>query len=907
MNFIKNRLERRPDPLPKPQVFRHIQPTSSRGTTRSIHDSLNETLAAGEPYVVCAIAEGRGHAVLEVGLAAIDVSAPVLRMTQFSDNFWYSNVLTSLKALDPAVIYFSEHSLNSQSSTLPGVIRGHMPAVQIVPLARHFFNDVNAKKYMEDFCSSSYRLLKDSIISKYYGLAAIGALLRHCFESNILRIASKSLQFRYLNKQNTLAIDIECVGHLELIYSLQKVTDKHSLYWLLNHCITGVGKRHLRANLLEPSCCQRKLEARLEGVAELLAKADILCGVQRILRDLVDIGGLMRLSVDVDVLKTTKQNTIHVLNQACTLRSALRCVPELNLLLTPTESTVLKVIRQALSSPVYQLLSNKIGTVLTSGESVSSTADCHRLFLVKSGVCSTLDVLRGLYSEMIDEIREYIAVLSRDYSIPLKMSYSRSHGFHIQTNLKQNGNAPPPNTFRVLNRAGQRFSLTTGHLQVLNERVNGIIGEIETVSYVTIKELIEEIRLEVDHVYILVAHVTDLDLLQALTVVSQTNNYCRPTFGRSTKVVAARHPLLEAYGENEKVIKNNIIATPEYNVFIVTGPNMSGKTVYMKTICLLQIMAQLGSYVPATRAELRIADRLMAIFGAAENVEQDASNSLRMSRKLEIIGESLTVNSLVVIDELFGDTPCPSTASPRWKLLERVVTFIDFQPTADCKSLAAIGRPFVYLTTHCHDLLRSLDRFHNVSQLCMQTEALQVDGVSRLRYKYTVSEGKTAEKNYGISLARCVRMPESVILRAEEINKRLSAEFASHNTTTLNSTLSTEANRTLFDKRLYELYAQVASVLPTAVDGTYVDDERLGEQLEQLLGEFASSLSPDVVRFLKETPLEMLLRQNDQTMQWSNSTMPNTPSETSDNRATMGSEHFTVNETEFSSQESSDV
>ncbi|XP_055528058.1 mutS protein homolog 4-like [Wyeomyia smithii] len=889
MNFIRNRNDRRVDPLPEPRIFRHIPPGCDRGNTRSIHDTLNETLAAGEPYVVCAIAEGRGHAVLEVGLAAIDLVAPVLRMSQFSDNFCYSNALTSLKALDPAVIYFSERSLNNQSSTLPGVIRTVMPEVQIVPLPRQFFNDVNAKRFLEGYCTSSYTVVKDSIVSKYYGLAAIGALVRHCLESNLLRIASKSLQFQYLNKQNTLAIDIECVRHLELIYSLQNVTDKNSLYRVLNHSITGVGKRHLRANLLEPSSCQRTLEARLEGVAELLAKVDVLCGVQRILRDLVDIGGLMRLSVDVDNLKTTKQNTIHVLNQASTLRNALKYVPELNSLLAPTESSVLRGIRQSLENTVYYSLSEKIWTVLTSSESVSPTADYNRLFLVKSGVSSTLDALRGLYSEMIDEIREYVAVLSRDNNMALKMSCNKSYGFHIQVNQKPTENGCLPRTFRVLKQAGQRLSLTTGHLQVLNERVNGIIVEIETVSYCIIKELIEEIRLEVDLVYRLVSHVTVLDILQSLTVASQTDNYCRPCFGRSTKVVAARHPLLESYAENVKVIKNNIIATPEYNVFIVTGPNMSGKTVYIKMICLLQIMAQLGCYVPAARAEFHIADRLMAIFGAAENVEQDSSNSKRMSRQMTIIGNSLTVNSLVVIDELFGDTPCPATTDPRWKLLEHIVKFMDFQPGAACESLAAIGRPFVYLTTHCHDMLRSLEQNNNVSLLCMKTETSDLDGVNRLRYKYSVTEGRTTVKNYGISLARCVHIPESVIQRAVEINRQLSGEFLGHNTTTVNSSLSTEANRNLFDRRLYDLYAQMASLLSTASGELQAD--RLGEQLEQLLRDFAGKLSPEVVRFLQETPLELLLRQ------CGDSTMANSGT-VSTNRITITSESSLVNETD---------
>lgn len=289
---------------------------------------------------------------------------------------------------------------------------------------------------------------------------------------------------------------------------------------------------------------------------------------------------------------------------------------------------------------------------------------------------------------------------------------------------------------------------------------------------------------------------------------------------------------------------------------------MSGKTVYMKTICLLQIMAQLGCYVPAFSAEFRIADRLMTIFGAAENVEQDLSNSSRMARKLEIISCSLTVNSLVVIEELFGDTQCPDVSSPKWKMLERVVSFIGFDSEAPCKSLSAVRRPFIYLTTHCHDMLRPLEHLHNVSRLCLQTETLNVEGYNRLRYKYTVAEGKTNVKNYGISLARCVRIPESVIRRAETLNEQLKdSSFGCvpipHNSTTLNETFSTQANIQHFDKRLYDFYAQIAAVLSET--GQF-DPETFGVRLNALLEGFVGSLPVEVVEFVRKTPLQSLLR-----------------------------------------------
>ncbi|XP_058464100.1 mutS protein homolog 4-like [Malaya genurostris] len=867
MNFMKNRIRRKTDIFRKPQIFRHIdldRPGSSRGNTRSIHSSMNKTLAANEPYVVCAIAEGRGHATLEIGISAVDISAPVLQMTQFSDNFWYSNALTLLQAFDPVVIFFSDHSLDCQASTLSSVIQQILPDVRTVGLPRNFFNDFNAQKYMDKLCSLSYQTVKHCIVSKYYGLAAVGAILRYCFESDLLRIAPRSLQFRYLDKRCTLAIDVECVRHLELICSLKDTTDECSLYKLVNHCITGIGKRHLRASLLEPSSNRDTLEARLNSVEELLAKRDILCGIQGILRNLVDIGGLMKLCVDVDNLKTTKQKTIHVLNQVCILRNVLLCVPDIAVLLQQAASSTFTDIRQSLKNQTYKILLDKICIVLYSGYDGFQMTDYHRVFLVKPGVSSSLDLVRGMYSKVIDDIREHVAELAQEHRILLKMCFTKALGFHMQLNMKDLGSSIPHN-FKIVNRSGQRLSLTTGQLHALNERIYAIVHEIEKVNYATIEKLIDDIRADVDSVYILVAHITNLDILQSLTMVSQDKDYCRPSFGRSTKVVAARHPLLESYGKSEKMVENNIIATPEYNVFIVTGPNMSGKTVYLKTICLLQIMAQLGCFVPASKAEFRIADSLMAIFGSAENVEQELSNSSRMLRKFKIITHSLTVNSLVIVDELFGDTQCPDVGSSRWKLLERIVKFINFQDGAACESLAAIGRPFVYLTTHCHAMLRPLEQFNNVSRLCLQTETLNVGGIDRLRYKYTVAEGKTKTKNYGISLARGVGMPESVIKRAAEINDQLRSSSTdgpfAHDTNSFSETISTYTNNRQIDKQLYNLYAQVASMISESDEPDY---RRLGEQLNCLLSEISATLPNQVIENLKATPLNVLLQERKQ-------------------------------------------
>jgi DNA mismatch repair protein MSH4 len=169
-------------------------------------------------------------------------------------------------------------------------------------------------------------------------------------------------------------------------------------------------------------------------------------------------------------------------------------------------------------------------------------------------------------------------------------------------------------------------------------------------------DLLLEAANEIDAIYHLIGVIIDLDIAQSLAEIANLESFCCPTFTRVLRLEDAYHPMLHGSRNKVDVIKNNAIATPQYNFYLITGPNMSGKTVYIKMIAVIQIMAQIGSFLPAKTATIRLCDKIFSRLGFQDNIEQNASSFSVELRDMDYIYNNLTPNSLIIMDELCRST-----------------------------------------------------------------------------------------------------------------------------------------------------------------------------------------------------------------------------------------------------------
>ncbi|XP_040264757.1 mutS protein homolog 4 [Bufo bufo] len=721
--------------------------TSSSASARSVSS------------VFVAVVEGRGLARGEVGMASLDLKTPDVVLSQFSDSSIYVKVITKLQILAPLEILMPNTACeNGKTTELFRLINENFKDVSFTTVQRRYFNETKGLEYIEQLCAPEFSTVLMEIKSKYYCLAAVAALLKYVeFIQNSV-YAPKSMKIRFHGSEQTAMIDSASAQNLELLVNNRDSRNNHTLFGVLNNTKTPGGSRRLRSNILEPLIDLETINTRLDCVQEFLEDEELFFSLQSVLSRFLDTEQLLSNLIQIPKQETEKAADTKI-TYLISLKHTLELVEPLKAVLQKCKTPLLQAYYSSIDDPRFNIILEKIKTVIN--DDTRYTRGClnmrtQKCYAVKPNINEFLDIARRTYAEIVDDISGMISKVSEKYSLPLRTSFSNSRGFFIQMNMEGNVQQTFPTDFIKVTRVKNTYSFTSVDLIKMNERCQESLKEIYHMSYVIVCKLLSEIYEHIHCLYKLSDTVSMLDMLLSFANICTFSEYVRPEFTDTTAIKQGWHPILEKIARG-KPVSNDTFISEGNNFIILTGPNMSGKSTYLKQIALCQIMAQIGSFVPAEYSSFRIAEQIFTRIGMDDDIETNASTFMKEMKEITYIIQNANEKSLIIIDELGRGTSAEEGIGICYAVCEHLIR----------------SKAFTLFATHFLELCHLGTLYPNVQNFHFEVKHVgdKTGNEDSISYTHLLLKGHTQEKNYGLKAASLSSLPPPVLEDANQISR----------------------------------------------------------------------------------------------------------------------------------------
>ncbi|KAJ7160996.1 muts domain V-domain-containing protein [Mycena filopes] len=762
-------------------------------------------------YVI-ALLEGRGVA-REVGMAALDRDTGRVMLVQLADSQTYVKTLHQMHLHPPVLILVPDTFLSSSevspTSLLVEYIYEEFPGVPVEPIGRKYWNETGGLEFVSQLCveddERAGTLL--GVANKYYALSAVCALFKHAETKLNTRFAAGSLRIRYVPVEGTMMIDPDTARNLELVGNMSHKKSTHSLFGTLHHTYTAMASRLLRVNILSPITSQNTIDARLDVVEELVQSEELFTAVRAGLKPLnkMDFDKLIAsLASSETKPSTTAKPAAARVSQMLDLRNVVRNLPALKNALEGSQSQLLKIIYQMLSDERLSKIEASVCANLNEDGAPAKggvAAVNARVYAVKANCNRLLDVARETYKENVGDIFLLNRTLSDAHALPLALMYQET-GF-VFTLRKNELEGELPRGFINATLKKGKWAFTSMDLKKMNARMKDALDETLILSEKIIQDLVANILGDVGALYKASEAVALLDMLWSFAHTSIMHNYVRPEFTGTLAIKSGRHPILETIKSAGTLVPNDVYCDDSSSFQIVQGPNMSGKSTYLRQIGLLTVLAMCGCFVPAEYASFRIHDALLSRLSNDDDMEKSLSTfASEMASSAMILGLA-TPQSLVLIDELGRGT------SPR----EGVgISHAIAEGLIELKS-------FVFFATHFNELTTTLSRQPSVINLHLSVHRTSKPGANfGVTFQYKIVDGAPQESNhYGLELARLADLPQDVLTEGKRVAKKLAALHARREESSESSKI------TIRRKALLRLRTQ----LTQALDHSALPDEEL--------------------------------------------------------------------------------
>ncbi len=565
------------------------------------------------------------------------------------------------------------------------------------------------------------------------------------------------MQYLYETQKNTLehmtklipystgrfmVLDTSTRRNLELVETLREKQKRGSLLWVLDRTKTAMGARTLRSYIEQPLIAKEEIVRRQDAVQELLKDMITREELREYLQPIYDMERLIgRISY-----KTANPRDLTA------FQSSISMLPHIKLLLQNMNSSLLREIDTDMDALTD--LSDLIERSIID-EPPISTRDGG---MIREGFHAEIDKLRQAKTEgknwlakLETEERERTGIKG------LKIKYNRIFGYYLEVTNSYKNMVPDDYVRKQTMSNAERFS--TPRLKELEEMILGAEDRLISLEYEVFCEIREKIAAEVVRIQLTAKAVAKLDVFASLACVAEQNQYIRPKLNEKglIDIKGGRHPVVERMIPNDMFVANDVYLDNHNNrISIITGPNMAGKSTYMRQAALIVLMAQIGSFVPADSANIGICDRIFTRVGASDDLASGQSTFMVEMTEVANILRNATVNSLLILDEIGRGTSTFDGLSIAWAVVEHI---------SNPKLLGAK----TLFATHYHELTELEGTLGGVNNYCI---AVKEQGDNIVFLRKIVKGG--ADKSYGIQVAKLAGVPDSVIARAKELVEELS-------------------------------------------------------------------------------------------------------------------------------------
>lgn len=661
------------------------------------------------------------------GIASSDISTGEFKTTYFLN--FKTSLLDEVSKISPKEIIVD----NSFSEELINEING-------------LTNLLVTKKDLNSFYCTDEELISqfgEKELSQLDSRAkrASAILLKYILDTQKINLSNINF-LQYYNIVNYMTIDSSSRRNLELTENLKDKTKKGSLLWVLDRTATSMGGRSLRKLIEEPLISKYEIETRLLSVQELYDDIYFNNELRDLLKEIYDIE---RIAGKISNKNVNAKDLI-------SLKSSLEKLPYIKDKLSSCNSKLLKDWFNNLDilEDVYKLLSNSLlddpSTSLKEGN------------IIKTGYSLEVDDLRSAKSNgkqwiasLEGKEREFTGIRS------LKIGYNKVFGYYIEIS-KANFNLIPEGRYIRKQTLANAERYITEELKVMEEKILGAEEKLVSLEYDLFVNIRENVENEIPRLKKSSNIIALLDVISTLALIAVENNYIKPSINEEgyINIKEGRHPVVEkVIGKGDFVSNDTYLNRYENRLLLITGPNMAGKSTYMRQVALITLMAQIGSFVPANSADISICDKIFTRIGASDDLAGGKSTFMVEMWEVSNILKNATKNSLVLLDEVGRGTSTYDGLSIAWSVIE----YISKNQNLQCNTLFA---------THYHELTKLegiIDGVKNYSVAVKETD-------EQVIFLRKIVEGG-ADQSYGIEVAKLAGLPLDVINRAKEILLKL--------------------------------------------------------------------------------------------------------------------------------------